>query len=91
MVYRKGERSKRHREESHAFAVDIPVPPSGLGFNLNSIHRVVDAAGGEVWGWRDKPNGRDIPTDWVRCGFQKAEDADAFAAAWANLKARRAR
>jgi hypothetical protein len=91
MVYRKGERTNKQREAAHAFAVDIPVPPSGLGVNLNRIHADVAAAGGEVWGWRDKPAGREIPVDLVRCAFHKAEDADAFAAAWLTLKARRVR
>jgi hypothetical protein len=91
MVYRKGERTNRNREAAWAFAVDIPVPSGGLGLNLNRIHEGVAAAGGEVRGWRDEPNGRDIPVDWVRCGFHKAEDADAFAAAWSDLNARRAR
>lgn len=91
MVYRKGERTNRHREAAHAFAVDIQVVPPGLGANLNRIHQHVREYGGEVWGWRDKPNGRDIPKDWVRCGFHKAEDADAFAAAWTALNAKRVR
>ena len=59
--------------------------------NLNRIQEGVAAGGGDVWGWRDKPNGRDVPTDWVRCGFHKAEDADAFAAAWDSQNAHRAR
>ena len=85
MVYRKGERTNRHCEEAHAFGVDIPVPPSGLGSGLDRIHKDVAARSGEVWSWWGKLNGRDIPTDWVRCGFHKAEDADAFATAWATL------
>ena len=91
MVYRKGERTNRNREAAWHFAVDIPVPPRGLESSLNRIHEAVSAADGEVWGWREKPNGREVAVDWIRCGFHKAEEADAFAAAWASLNARRAR
>jgi hypothetical protein len=69
----------------------FPYLPGGLGSSINRIHEHVAAAGGEVWSRRDEPNGRDIPLDWVRCGFHKAENADAFAAAWTSLNARRAR
>lgn len=91
MVYRKGERTNHDRETAHLFAVDIPVPAGGFGWNLNRIHQDVRIIGGEVWGWRDDPTGRDIPVDWVRCGFHKAEEAQAFAAGWASLNARRVR
>ena len=39
MVRRKGEMTKRRAEREYPFAVEIEVPPRGLGERLMEIHR----------------------------------------------------
>jgi hypothetical protein len=81
MVYRKGERTNRIREAAWAFAVDIPLPPRGLGANQPQPAARFGAGATSPMVPTFQPTGS-------AAGFHKAEDADAFAAAFADLNAR---
>jgi hypothetical protein len=92
MVRHKGARTNQHREAAYPYAVDIPIVGDGLGQNLNRICHVVLACpgGADHWGFRSRlPDG--TPEDWARIGAKLAADADAFAAQFAYLNARRVR
>lgn len=86
----KGQRTNKHRDADHAYAVDIPIPGNGLGQNLNRIIAEADALGGEQWGHMTRgPKGD--PQRWCRVGLKRPEDADLLARKFEALGARRAR
>jgi hypothetical protein len=92
MVYRKGERTDKHREAAYPHAVDIPIVGNGLGQNLNRIltETLSCAGGAEQWSHRTrKPNGD--PLYWCRVGTKLPEDADRFAEMFGRLGAVRVR
>jgi hypothetical protein len=88
----KGQRTNKHREAEHPCVVDIPIRPGGLGQNIDLIERAVKAApgGGERWGYRTWDE-RFNPSEWCRIGLKRPEDADAIAARFAHIGARRVR
>jgi hypothetical protein len=92
VVCRKGQRTNKHREAEHPFAVDIPVVGNGLGQNLNLIHAAADecAGGAEVWGHRATGE-RGMLADWVRVGTKTLADAERMAGLFSHLDARRVR
>jgi hypothetical protein len=92
MVYRKGERSNRHREAEFPFAVDIPVPRTGLGENLTAVLSAVQACPvrAESWSHSTQVKG-EIRQWWLRIGTSTASEADRFAALFGSLDARRTR
>jgi len=88
----KSQRTDRHREADHPHAVDIPIPGSGLGQNLNNI--IAAAAtlpgGAETWGHMT-PGPKGDPQRWCRIGTKVPADADRMAALFSHLEARRVR
>jgi hypothetical protein len=88
----KGMRMNKHREADNPFAVDIPIGGNGLGQNLNRICEAAAAlpGGAEEWGHGTRAtDGR--PQRWCRVGTKVAEDADALAAQFSHIGARRVR
>jgi hypothetical protein len=88
MVYRKGERQKKHLEAAYAFAVDIPIAGQGLGQNLNVIAAEAMRAGGDHWSYcvRDQCGN---PFYWCRVGVKDNRDAGQIAMRFWHLGARR--
>jgi hypothetical protein len=93
MVYRKGERTNKHREREYPFAVDIPIPPAtGLGDNLTAILAAEQDCPGEVESWSYSTQvGLELRRWWHRIGTRSPTDADRLASLFASLGARRVR
>jgi hypothetical protein len=92
MVYRKGERTTKHMEAQYPYAVDVPIPGTGLGQNLNRISEAAQACAGgaEMWGHMTRmPNGD--PRRWERIGTKLSEDADRFTEMFGRIGAKRVR
>jgi hypothetical protein len=86
----KGQRTNKHRDADFPYAVDIPIPGTGLGENLNRIVAAAAELGGEEWGHMTRaPNGD--PQRWCRVGTKRPEDADLLARKFEGLGARRVR
>ena len=90
MVYRKGERTNQHREVVYPFAVDIPIPRTGLGHHLNKIAEAVHLMDGEQWSYSSRDE-RGNPQYWCRVGARTERDADLLVRMFVGIQAKRAR
>jgi len=91
MVYRKGERTTKHWEAEHPYAVDIPNRGTGLGQTLNEILDAIRPLGGRQWGYRDWAKDRWALESWIRLGFKDNRDAARMVWQFRHLGAVRAR
>ena len=94
MVYRKGERTNRQREQDFSYAVDIPVPPDGLGGpGLRAIMHAMRRCQGwtEQWSHSEFRAFGTRKAFYVRLGATNEADANILAEALAELGAERAR
>jgi len=84
MVYRKGERTNKQREAEYSFAVDIPIPRTGLGQHLNRIAEAASLVGGEQWSYSTRDE-RGNPLYWCRVGVKDELDAERLVRMFAGL------
>ena len=94
MVYRKGERANRHREADYRYAVDIPVPPDGLGgAGVRAIMGAMTRCQGrtERWSYSEFRAFGTRKAFFVRVGTVAECDAAMIADTLAELGAQRAR
>jgi len=94
MVYRKGERTNRHREADYPFAIDVPVPADGLGSRgLNAIARAMAACTHptEHWSHSEFRAFGERMSHAVRIGAKSSDDAERILSALADWGAQRAR
>lgn len=86
MSRRKGEPGPRAIDRAFPHQVAIPIPPGGLGSDLNTMHRWAQAQAGEGYRTRSLrgPQGGDAML-WC---FRSAGDADAFRRAFLHSLSR---
>ena len=90
MLHRKGPQTSERLEAEYPFAVDIPIPGTGLRQHLKEIEEAARLVEGEQWACSGSDEDGN-PYRWCRIGVKDQRDAERLLRMFAGLGAKRGR